>query len=678
MEERMKVRCQINCRNHEIKTAEFYMNSGSYRHNGLRVAVTEKPVNGCRLAQIDLEIEREDCWDQASLRMEHPIQIFVSMQEYPEKMTAMYMYNNWWTRPAFVERYQDIPDRTQVLFLKYTDRFACFLPMVGSEFKTYVNGGTDTEICLESTAYLGGQRVVREPLYVMAEADTLEKAVHQVFAWLAEYKGIHLREQRRIPEMFRYLGWCSWDAFYTDVTEDKIRQKAAELLEKKVPVKWMIIDDGWFTAQQQMLADFVPDSVKFPRGFRPMIEDIKKSGDIRWFGVWHALGGYWDGIAPESPLAQKEKPYLFRAVNGRIIPDPETGSRFYSDWYEVLKGQLIDFVKVDGQSAVAMYFENSMPVSKAARGMNRSLESGVARMDGAVINCMGMAMENVVERPVSAVSRNSDDFFPDKEGGFAEHLLQNAYNAIYHNELYCCDWDMFWTQHADCVKHSLLRAISGGPVYFSDRIGCTNPEIVRPLVYGDGRILMMDRSAKPTSDCIFSDPMQNGVLKLHNVGSWGTDKKAGGVAVYNLTQQWQNYGFVPADIPDLEAAEVYWVYDYFQRKAFRLGRNECYWGTAAPAGYSWFVILPQGRNCSCLGLMDKYAGFTAVESICETDAMDVLVIHESGLIGWISGKAPRQVIANGADVTAAVHREDNLYTIWLPEEQQKTVMSIVW
>ena len=38
-------------------------------------------------------------------------------------------------------------------------------------------------------------------------------------------------------------------------------------------------------------------------------------------------------------------------------------------------------------------------------------------MDGAIINCMGMAMENILSRPTSAISRNSDDFMPNKENG---------------------------------------------------------------------------------------------------------------------------------------------------------------------------------------------------------------------------------------------------------------------
>lgn len=57
---------------------------------------------------------------------------------------------------------------------------------------------------------------------------------------------------------------------------------------------------------------------------------------------------------------------------------------------------------------------------------------------------------------------------------------------------------------------------------------------MKPLTYQDGKILMMDRSAKPAQDCIFSDPMKEGVLKLHNIASYG-DKKTGGMAVFNLT-----------------------------------------------------------------------------------------------------------------------------------------------
>lgn len=668
------IRCEIRFQKEKHIYAEFPRNTKGFSKDGFHIQVLEETEGDCRIGKLSLHIKNESCRENANLDMEKPVTIWIPLER-PEKITAMYLYNEWWTRPAFIENFQEIPDRTQTAFFKYVDRYACMVTAAGGNFKTYLTAGTEDEVCMEMTAGLGGQNSVEEPLYLIAEAPQLYEAVHKAFAWLADYKGIRMREERRLPEMFRYLGWCSWDAFYKEVSEAGIRQKADELAEKEIPVRWMLIDDGWMTSEEELLADFVPDKGKFPEGFRQMTEDIKKKTDVRWFGVWHALGGYWGGIAPGSALDVNESPYLYRTVNGKILPSPFTGERFYRDWYEVLNREGISFVKVDGQSAVPYYFENSLPVCRAARGMNQSLESGASRMDGAVINCMGMAMENILARPATAISRNSDDFCPDNESGFAEHLLQNAYNSLYHNELYCCDWDMFWTMHKDAVKHSLLRAVSGGPVYVSDRPGATDPEILKPLIYHDGEVLMMDRSAKPTEDCAFSDPLAEGVLKLHNTSSYG-DRKAGGIAVYNLTDREQFLSFSPADIPDLDQADTYQVYDYFGKRAFSLGRNEKYEGGIEAGGYGWYVILPCGKKSACLGLMDKYVGFTAVESIRETQDTMTAVIHEHGRIGWISEKDPVKVTADGIDVTGKVEKQENIYTIELPESSGKTVLCV--
>ena len=682
MAEKRNIRCQIRCQKGKRIDAEISMafnaiDTGFYEKDNICLEVAENVIDGCRCGEIRLNMKNESCRENFNLRMEKPIRVYLPVEECPEKITAMYLFNEWWTRPAFVSGFQDIPDFTQVAFLKYQNRFACFVPMVGRFFKTYMIRGTETEIALEMTAYSGGQKNIDEPLYLLAEAPTLTEAVHKAFVWLAEYKGIRMREKRRIPEMFQYLGWCSWDAFYREVSEENIRRKAEELTEKKVPVKWMIIDDGWLSVQDELLYDFAPDKEKFPNGFQNMIRDIKAKGDIRWFGVWHALGGYWGGILQGSKLELKEQPYLYKTVNGKSVPSPQTGEKFYRDWYKELSQEGIDFVKVDGQSAVPYYFENSLPVSEAARGMNQALESGALYMDGAIINCMGMAMESILARPVSAISRNSDDFVPDKENGFAEHLLQNAYNAVYHNELYCCDWDMFWTKHEDSVKHSLLRAISGGPVYFSDKIGNTTLEVLKPLIYEDGRILMMDRAAKPTEDCIFSDPMESGVLKLHNVASWGQDSKGGGIAAYNLTDKRQTYTFKPADIPDIEVADTYWVYDFFGKKVFALNRNESYEEILEADGFSWFVILPKKKTASCLGLLTKYVGFTAVESMQENDDTLIAVVAETGVAGWISERKPKKVMVNANDVTEKVRKEGNLYSVPLPEASSKMVLSVI-
>jgi hypothetical protein len=656
---------------------EFPAEAGVQELEQGRVEISEKQADdGCRYGWINLQLDNEACKENRNLAMEEPVRLYLEMAEKPEKITAIYMFSEWWSRPAFVESFQDIPVRTQAAFFKFRDRYACFVPAVGKDFKTTMEQGTDTEICLVMSAGIGGQKTVEEPLYVLAEAATLSEAVHKAFGWLARYKGIRTREQRRLPEMFRYLGWCSWDAFYRDITEEKVRQKAGELTAAKVPVRWMLMDDGWFPVAEEKICDFLPDKEKFPNGFRQMIDEIKSGSDIRWFGVWHALGGFWGGVAPDSGLAQREQQYLYPTVNGKLVPSPVAGEGFFRDWYEKLRAEGIDFVKVDGQSALAYYIENDFTIGSAAKGIHQALEGAANYMDGVIINCMGMAMENVLSRPTSAVNRNSDDFFPNREGSFSEHLLQNAYNAVYQDELYYCDWDMFWTEHEAAQKHSLLRAISGGPVYVSDKIGKTNPDVLRPLVYQDGRILMMDRSAKPTGDCMFTDPMKSGVLKLQNTASWGADQKGGGIAVYNLTGAAQPYSFCPADIEGLTNAGEYWVYDYFHRNVFSLGRQERYESRLEAEEFGWFVVLPKGRHGSALGLLDKYVGFTAAECILEEENAQVIVLHEAGNFGWISDTEPQKVTVNATDVTGQIIKNGSLYTLPLPEVASMCVITI--
>lgn len=69
----------------------------------------------------------------------------------------------------------------------------------------------------------------------------------------------------------------------------------------------MLMDDGWLSVHGDALYDFAPEKEKFPNGFAQMICDIKRDTQVDWFGVWHALGGYWGGIEPGSDLAAKSR-----------------------------------------------------------------------------------------------------------------------------------------------------------------------------------------------------------------------------------------------------------------------------------------------------------------------------------------------------------------------------------
>ena len=670
-----KLRAEISRQRSSMTALELYMN-GEVNENGISLSVSEEMTGGCRLGRIDLSIASDELEQSDNLQMQEPIRLYLPVDESPRDITAIYMFSSWWTRPAFVQKLSDIPDKTQVLLLRYDNRYACFVPMVGERFKAYLTCGNRTQLQLVLKALYGGISEVHEPLFLYAEALSVDEAISTVFTELARVKNIRLREQRRIPEMFRRLGWCSWNAFYTDVNDEGIRQKAAELAEKHVPVKWMIIDDGWLTLKNRLLYDYQPDREKFPEGFRGLIEDIRRSTGVEWFGVWHALMGYWSGICPDSPVARQEAAYLRRTASGRLVPDPDRGAGFYRDWYKTLTEQGISFVKVDGQGTIPLCFENTLPLGEAADALHGSLEDGASRMDSAIINCMGMSMENILSRPASAISRNSDDFFPTIEDSFKEHLLQNAYNSLYHDRLYCCDWDMFWTTHPDSVKHALLRAISGGPVYFSDRVGETDADVLRPLSYINGELLMMDRSAKPTADCVFIDPFKSGFIKLQNTASFGAELRGGGIAVYNLGDGEIACSVSPCEIDGISSFEKYLVYDYFSKTVRTVRCDEKIDCRLEKGGYGWFVFLPVTGNCTPVGLTDKYVGFTAIESIRNCGNIQTVILHEADTFAFVSDDLPKKITVNGGDVTDIAVRNDALIVIPMDEEIGQTVVVI--
>ena len=666
--------CEINFTDETKENLRVLIDGAAETAGGVSVSLRQETDGGCELISIVLRPDNESGGKMKSLRAEKPLRLLIPFEKHPEALTAMYMLNPWWTRPAFVKGYEEIPELTRIVFARFKDCFACLFPMAGQQFMTMMGPGRETEILLEMSAGTESGCQVDEPVFLYAEGRSVDEAVHKVFVCLESRMNLLPAKERMIPEMLRYLGWCSWDAFYRDVNEEGIRAKAAELHEKNIPVRWMLVDDGWQQVTDRTMDAYEPDRSKFPDGFKKMTDDIRKQTEVRWFGVWHALFGYWDGITPGSSLPEKISENLIHSAAGGILPDPENAEGFYRRWYEQLKDDGINFTKVDGQSSLADLYKNTVPVMEAARGVSAGLEKAASVFGGAVINCMGMAMENILARPSLAVSRNSDDFVPSRENGFAEHLLQNAYNSLYHNELYCCDWDMFWTKHPDAVRHALIRAVSGGPVYFSDRVGESDHAVLKSLCYPDGELLMMSRSAKPAADCIFTDPFRSGVLKLQNAGISG-GRMAGGIAAFNLTAQTQAFSFSPDDIPELTGSGKYIAYDYFTGKLLRPQTEKTFCSQLPAGGYAWYVFIAE-EEVTCLGLTDKFTGFLAVEDAFRIGPKTDFILHGCGSIGIVSEKEIQSAVLNGRNVTDMLERNGTLYSVRLPEKEGRTILSV--
>lgn len=616
---------------------------------------------GCTLARLTVSLKNEAFRENDNLDAKEPVILCMETEEVPKRMTALYLHRDWWTRPAFVQRWEELPERTQCVYLEYEDGYGCLMLLAGERFKANAKGMEKGKLCLNMTAYKGGQSGFSEPVFVWAKKNTVYEAVHTCAEAAAKETGALLKEEKTYPKMFDYLGWCSWDAFYTDISEEKVLAKGNELKEKQVPVHWMLLDDGWQSVREQRLYDLMPEKEKFPDGFADMVRRLKEDSSIEHVGVWHALGGYWGGIEPGSEAHREQKEHLYETSAGKLLPYPEAerGYGFYRDWYGKLRQEGIDFVKVDGQSAVKNYYENDIAVCQAARETHKALEGAVGCcMGGQIINCMGMAMENILGRQGAALSRNSDDFVPDEPEKFGEHLIQNAYNAVYHNEFYFCDWDMFWTYHPDAKKHALLRAVSGGPVYFSDRIGETDAEALKPLVYSNGQILRMQRTAMPAQDSLFENPLQKGLIKLTNIGKYGGGNQNGGaIAVYNVCGKAQETRISVKDIHDLGKGE-YVIYDWMDRRVIEDGERI----VCADKECRLYLILPAGKEVMPIGLLDKYISFHALEAITVTENMAVVVLKDGGEFGFL-GEKPKKIWINGKEKSRELKEKNGIWSI---------------
>lgn len=430
------------------------------------------------------------------------------------------LYNPFWSKPSFERDMSRLADNIQNMLIKQGDKYTAILPLCMSDYNAYISASDEKNtLRIKITKYYEGSKKLCGVFAVLAENSNPYMAVHMAYEYAVNrgYILTPLRENKRLPEIYKKLGWCTWNAFYHDVTEKGIIDKLEEFKSKNVPIKWIIIDDGWSKTAENSnfeISSFFEDRTKFPNGLREFIRHIKENYGIEKVGVWHSLTGYWYGIEKNSDLYERQKNRLTETNSGYIIPSDNGAYDFFNEWHEYLKGQGVDFVKIDTQGNTVEFLKGQRDcVKKAIEIQNAADRSVMNNFDGNVVNCMGLSNINLHNRPYSALVRSSDDFYPDKKGSFKEHLIQNVYNAVFLRNLYYCDFDMWWTANESAADSSALRAISGGPVYVSDKVGDTNGEYLKSLIDENGVIPLFESVAVPTPDCLFG---YDKTLKVQN------------------------------------------------------------------------------------------------------------------------------------------------------------------
>ena len=548
---------------------------------------------------------------------------------------ADYRHSEYWCRPEFGKSLSDIPDETQGLVYKKSDGlFGVILPVVSRQYKCVLRGIPDNKIVARLFSWYEHLNYCDCLAFVCSEGESpyelLEECTKTALKLLEN--GCRTREERRYPEIFEYLGWCSWDAMAICVNEEDLLRKCREFNDKKIPVKWAILDDMWAEVhsfygieyknkaeqsrlrEESKLYSFKADPIRFPGGLKRCIEEINKYGVQ--VGMWHPTTGYWMGIDPEGEIWRDYKDCIIRTADGRYIPsyEREKAYKFYSAFHDYLLKCGAAFVKIDNQSMTRRYYKNLAPVGEVARSFHNAIEASVGEhFDNAMINCMGMGSEDMWNRRVSPISRCSDDFLPEDSAWFTKHILQCSYNDLIQGQLYYCDWDMWWTDDGQAVKNSILRAISGGPIYVSDMLDRSNAEVIMPLVFSDGKILRCDKPAMPTADCITVNPVNSGeIFKLQH-----TANGSGILAVFNLDENGKSVkgSISPSDVYSL-IGEKFAVYEYFSRKLTVLNYNDKLDVVLNNRSeFGLYIIVPLKSGFAPIGRIDKYIAPLSVKNV---------------------------------------------------------------
>ncbi|QIZ06175.1 hypothetical protein HFZ78_05075 [Priestia megaterium] len=669
----------------EEEVKEFNDQHGLFTQKAYKFSAEEKGINlflqfkhyqDMMICSVYSSIQQEEViFKQKSFSPQKGISLSIKNIPGIESILGFYHFNDWWTRPVFPTDISQLPARTQSILWKKGGLHYFLIPVVTAKCKTEIAGDANG-LTIGLSSYLNGMneyntvsfiiKIGKEPLELVKDTIvTVQKELNLTYP---------LRENKRYPEILDYLGWCSWDAFYQEVNEKGIIDKLVELNEKKIPVKWIMIDDGWADTYNKMLRSFAADSEKFPNGLNESIKTLKEQFGVNWVGVWHTLFGYWGGIDPDSQMAIEVKNQLHKTNSGKLLPAPsaDKGFGFWNAYHGYLKKAGVDFVKVDSQGAVNNFYTYHESPGTAAKEIHTALEASAGiHFDQTIINCMGMAAENIWYRPSSAISRNSDDFVPGKEISFKEHALQNVYNSLYHSHFYWGDWDMYWTDHEEDIQSAVLRALSGGPVYFSDRVGKTNPENVWPLILKSGRILRADQPALPTADMLYINPNLDGIaLKV-----WTKTRESAVIGLFNIDLEDREVeGTVsPSDIPHFSDG-TFILYEYFSGRATLLEYKDEYRVKLSGNGVSLFTIVPF-EGVTPIGITSKFLSQLTVEKMYSSNGNTVFILPEGGPFGFISETQPNSVTVNGLSV--AIHRKDNFYfEIICPDTESQAFIEV--
>ena len=614
---------------------------------------------------------------------------------------AIWRYKPWnaWTKPMKISNPGQLESwDVQFFYWQYADgTYGAAIPLSGNGYRTTL-GSNNGKFGCKAISYYDNINRDTIPMLAIGFGNDPYKLFEQLYQSGLKMMGKteNIRTKKTYPKPLEYLGWCTWNSsgMGKNLSYQFLLDAAKSFQDKKIPLGFIIIDDGWIdnNPDQNSLKSFLPKAGKFPNGFKKSIEILKSQYGIRYIGAWHAFNCYWAGVDKNSTIGKEFATSLFPwAQKNPVGNDPGKRSsmispfdgglaKFYDQWYTYLKSEGIDFVKVDNQLIVEQMSPGNFPIWDLAMAMHNDLDVAVKKyFDGAIINCMDMTNDAFYNFGSTAVARTVEDYFPYEKdetfnmqkGNAPAHITQAVYNALYFQQMVWPDYDMFESYNPNVNVHVVGRAISGGPVYLTDKTGQQNMKSIMSLIYSDGKILRADVPGKVTEDCLFN--IQD--AKPLKVFSFANG--AGLLAIINPADTNEVKGsFKVTDVKGLTGT-TFVVYEHFTKTIQVAQREQNIPIQLKKFGSLYYNIVAIENGIAVIGLIDKLNAPKAVSDLKLTSSQVSFTLYEGGDVLIYCIRKPKSIFVNDK-VFTGFHFENNRLILNLKPENKLLIIKVMF
>jgi hypothetical protein len=184
--------------------------------------------------------------------------------------------------------------------------------------------------------------------------------------WILNLRHLYYREHlgykyfdpaKRLPNMKPIAGWCSWEAYRRDVTEEHVAEVTQFLADnfRDYGLEYVQLDDGFqplpvrIAPDRTLTQSWLSKSTDFPSGLKALVDDVNDKGMSP--GIW--LSADVTEIEPDETgktcqfLDSEGKPLKAFWMKAVLDCLPETLDKQIRPLYEGVRELGFDYVKID-------------------------------------------------------------------------------------------------------------------------------------------------------------------------------------------------------------------------------------------------------------------------------------------------------------------------------------------